>query len=253
MFIEQTSHVHSAAGMAVSFHRKVSRCRTFTSLNILCLRFAKRLGLEAVAYHHLPQLGALERAGVNVISVGFPKELVDRFESQNLIGVDPSIGQIMSGTTACWWRELVYVSTPSREELDYLNAASEAVGEGLMLPVFGHNGRNGYVSLGFGNVKPEMDDIDISLLQSCCQFAHLKYCALLQIDLPRKSRLSPREKEVLSWVAQGKSNGVIAEILDIAESTIITHLERSYRKLGVDNRVTAALRALSLGDLRYLP
>ncbi len=236
-----------------SFHACLQRCQSFGSLNILCLRYARRFRLQAVAYHHLPQLGSSDGVGVNVISVGFPKELVDQFESQNLIGVDPSIRQVMSGTRAYWWRELEYASPPSAKEMEYLEAASVAVDEGLMLPVFGPNGRNGYVSLGFGKTRPDMDATDIALLQSCCQFAHLQYCALLQVELPRPVKLSPREKEVLSWVAQGKSNGVVAEILDIAESTVITHLERSYRKLGVDNRVTAALRALSVGEFSYLP
>ncbi len=241
------------AELLTSFHLDLLRCQSFGSLNILCLRYAKLFRLKAVAYHHLPQLGSSDGVAVNVISVGFPKELVDRFESQNLIGIDPSIRQVMSGTRAYWWRELKYASPPRPEEMEYLEAASAAVDEGLMLPVFGPNGRNGYVSLGFGKTRPDMDDADIALLQSCCQFAHLQYCALLQVELPRPVKLSPREQEVLSWVAQGKSNGVVAEILDIAESTVITHLERSYRKLGVDNRVTAALRALSLGEFSYLP
>ncbi|GAB5489732.1 MAG: hypothetical protein Pars2KO_33020 [Parasphingorhabdus sp.] len=48
--------------------------------------------------------------------------------------------------------------------------------------------------------------------------------------LPKKAKLSRREKEVLSCAAKGKSNGVIADILSITESTVITYLERAFKK-----------------------
>src|SRR5438477_10146920 len=56
----------------------------------------------------------------------------------------------------------------------------------------------------------------------------------------RHRQLTPREREVLFWLARGKSNAEIATILDIATSTVGKHLERIYQKLGVENRTAAA-------------
>jgi len=56
--------------------------------------------------------------------------------------------------------------------------------------------------------------------------------------------LTPREAEVLLWVAQGKSNPEIAAILGAAENTIKVHLGRIFEKLGADNRHAAMLTAL---------
>ncbi|HSD29756.1 MAG TPA: response regulator transcription factor [Vicinamibacteria bacterium] len=56
--------------------------------------------------------------------------------------------------------------------------------------------------------------------------------------------LTPREAEVLLWVAQGKSNPEVAAILGAAGNTIKVHLARIFEKLGVDNRHAAALAAL---------
>lgn len=251
MSIKHSFSVNSAKKLAVDFHAKVECCETFASLNTLCLRFTLRMGLDAVAYHHFPQFGAADDVDLDVVSVGFPKEMVERYQSEEQSKIDPSIRHIMSGTKAQWWREVEYSSRISRAEQEYLDSAGSQVGEGLILPVFGPNGRNGFVALSFGNLKPDGAENAVPLIQSCCQMAHLQYCMLLQAELPQSSTLSPKEKEVLSWVARGKSNGVIADILNIAESTIITHLERAYKKLGVDNRVTAALRASSLGELNY--
>ena len=62
--------------------------------------------------------------------------------------------------------------------------------------------------------------------------------------LEAKLGLTPRESEVLLWVAQGKSNGDIALILATGESTVKKHLEHIFEKLGVENRGAAALCAV---------
>src|SRR5436305_269490 len=58
------------------------------------------------------------------------------------------------------------------------------------------------------------------------------------------SRISPRELQVLSWISKGKSNIDIAVILDMSARTVEKHLEHIYQKLGVENRVAAALWVL---------
>jgi DNA-binding NarL/FixJ family response regulator len=58
--------------------------------------------------------------------------------------------------------------------------------------------------------------------------------------------LTPREAEVLLWVAQGKSNPEIASILGAAEKTIKVHLGHIFETLGMDNRHAAALAALEV-------
>jgi DNA-binding NarL/FixJ family response regulator len=59
-----------------------------------------------------------------------------------------------------------------------------------------------------------------------------------------KLELTPRVAEVLLWVAQGKTNGDIATILGISESTVKKHLLEIFGKLGVETRSAATLRAL---------
>lgn len=59
-----------------------------------------------------------------------------------------------------------------------------------------------------------------------------------------KLGLTPREAEVLFWVAQGKTNPEIATILGIGLTTVKKHLEATFAKLGVENRTSAATVAL---------
>lgn len=52
--------------------------------------------------------------------------------------------------------------------------------------------------------------------------------------------LTDREAEVLFWLARGKTNREIAQILSMSPRTVNKHLEPVYRKLSVENRTTAA-------------
>jgi DNA-binding NarL/FixJ family response regulator len=59
-----------------------------------------------------------------------------------------------------------------------------------------------------------------------------------------KLGLSPREAEVLLWVAQGKGNQDIAVILGLSPATVKKHTMHIFDKLGVETRAAAMLRAL---------
>jgi DNA-binding NarL/FixJ family response regulator len=59
--------------------------------------------------------------------------------------------------------------------------------------------------------------------------------------------LSPREKEVLSLVAQGLSNREIGLALFISPVTVKVHVRHIFDKLGVKSRAAAAIRASQLG------
>lgn len=80
---------------------------------------------------------------------------------------------------------------------------------------------------------------------------------MLLLELQREDRLdpsrlvsaalTPRETEVLSWLAKGKTNRDIADILGMSHRTVNKHLEHVFEKLGVETRSAAA--ALASGRL----
>lgn len=60
------------------------------------------------------------------------------------------------------------------------------------------------------------------------------------LDLKQNLPLTNRESEVLYWVSYGKTNWEISQILSMSPRTANKHLEQIYKKLGVDNRTSAA-------------
>jgi DNA-binding NarL/FixJ family response regulator len=64
--------------------------------------------------------------------------------------------------------------------------------------------------------------------------------------LEEQLSLTPRVAQTLLWIAQGKTNGDIATILGIAESTVKKHVLEVFEALGVETRTAASLRALEV-------
>lgn len=62
-----------------------------------------------------------------------------------------------------------------------------------------------------------------------------------------KEKLTPREREILGFLAKGGSNKEIARSLELAESTVKIHVQGILRKLGLTSRVQAAVYAVEKG------
>jgi DNA-binding CsgD family transcriptional regulator len=60
-----------------------------------------------------------------------------------------------------------------------------------------------------------------------------------EVDEDARLGLSAREREVMSMIAGGHTNGEIATHLFLAEKTVKNHVRRIYSKLGVRNRPAA--------------
>ncbi len=105
------------------------------------------------------------------------------------------------------------------------------------------------------------DAVDRGKMLQLCQVCGLSANALRNVlfDLPHPggsqrrraepSPLSKRETEALRILAQGKRYKAIAAELAVSTSTVRTHLHNTYRKLGVDDRAQAVLRATEMGWL----
>ena len=64
--------------------------------------------------------------------------------------------------------------------------------------------------------------------------------------LEQRLAITYREAEVLLWLAHGKTNREIAEILDMSPRTVNKHLEQMFPKIGADNRTVAASVAIQI-------
>jgi DNA-binding response OmpR family regulator/DNA-binding CsgD family transcriptional regulator len=69
-------------------------------------------------------------------------------------------------------------------------------------------------------------------------------------SLKQQFAVTGREADVLMWIANGKTNREIGQILEMSPRTVNKHLEQIFKKLGVENRTSAAaiaIRSLARG------
>jgi transcriptional regulator EpsA len=66
------------------------------------------------------------------------------------------------------------------------------------------------------------------------------------VDRPRVASITDREREILRWVREGKSNQAISEELGISALTVKNHIQKILRKLGAANRAQAVAKAMSM-------
>ncbi|MEM6748638.1 MAG: LuxR family transcriptional regulator [Pseudomonadota bacterium] len=233
------------------FIENVEASQSFGALKDACISHFLAIGGKMMSYHHIPPFGAEDHgAELTVIAHGFPEDWVQRYRGERLYRDDPIPRYALQTAKPFWWSDATDFPSLTKRERRYLKVLEEAkLGDGLALPVYGPNGRDGYASLGFGLTRPELSAVAMRRVQWACQVAHERYCQLLCDETKERVTLSPREQEILSWVARGKSNSVIAQIIGISANTVDTYMRRIYAKLHVVDRVTAALRAVAIGAL----
>lgn len=78
-------------------------------------------------------------------------------------------------------------------------------------------------------------------------FNNIRYLSCSQPDI----ELSCRERQVIEWVAKGKTNKEIGMILYVSQFTIKNHIANIYAKLDVVNRAQAIEKAIRLNYLSY--
>ena len=201
-----------------------------------------------ISYLHLPPLGAPDDMRPALLAEGFPEAAILRYLQERRYRHNPILGRAQRQLEPIYWDEVLDARPETTEEAGFIE---EFTGLGLKygvgIHVYGPHGREGQCGLGFRDGVLRLDPAVLHAFRRVCQLVHLRYCALVIPTLGPRPDLSSRESEVLAWVARGKSNGEIGEILGISSHTVEAHLRRIYLKLGVFDRISAAVRGIGVG------
>lgn len=204
--------------------------------------------VDRVSYLHLPPLGAPDAARPLILAEGFPEALVAEYFEERLFRDNPALIQARREVEPVYWEEIEKLNPTNEREATFLERFRAAdLGYGVGIHAYGPNGRGGQCGLGFRPEVRRLAPARLAEYQWVCQLGHLRYCEMLVPTLGSAPHLSDRETEVLAWVARGKSNDTIGEILGISVHTVNAHMRRIYLKLGVFDRISAAVRGIGSG------
>ena len=199
------------------------------------------------AAYFLAPVAADPRVGRGLTNIGFSEEWESRYRDEWHL-VDPLPSLAMSRVSTFIWPGDVQLSHLTNDQREYLEVIKQfGMGKGLAVPCFGPFARVGFVGLDMAHSEAAFDTSNIVKAEIAARYSFTRYA---QIEKPFGSplpNLSDREAEVLRWIAAGKSNAVIGEILGIQPSSINEYVKRLFVKLGVANRTSASVQGLAQG------
>ncbi|MCW2387214.1 DNA-binding CsgD family transcriptional regulator [Sphingobium sp. B11D3B] len=209
-------------------------------------RYYARNGFGAVSYYWV-------KIGTNMpatlpLQHGFSKKEVALYCSFDFQRLDIVPRAALAAGVPIRWHEVWGNTELTVEERQFLEAMRQIdFTDGFSLPCYGPGNRNGVVGLGRIAPGADLSEERMTQLHFAAQAAHLRICGLFSEETGRERQLSAREKEILHWVARGKSNTVIADILQISPGTVDTYMRRIYEKLEVSDRTSAAVKGVGSG------
>jgi DNA-binding CsgD family transcriptional regulator len=115
--------------------------------------------------------------------------------------------------------------------------------DGLAVPCHGPHGYVAVVSLAFDRLEQLAPEERLAI-EVASLVLHDRMRTLSPARAEMRLTLSPRERDCIGFIAEGLSDGEIADKLGVGEATVMTHVQSARRKLGAKTRAQAVARCL---------
>ncbi|HEY6349894.1 MAG TPA: LuxR C-terminal-related transcriptional regulator [Candidatus Angelobacter sp.] len=190
---------------------------------------------------------SLKAEEIPFVNVGYSEEWLKKYMTYNYFSCDPIKRARLSGADFLRWSD-TFARTEKKVEKDYIRQAREHnVYDGLTIGAQ-RNSSSLISFFSFIGTDLTNNDRHETMLRYLAPYLHEAMCRATPVGTAAKrSPLSERETEVLSWVMAGKTNWEISVILNISERTVKFHIQNVMMKLEASSRAHAVAIALGRG------
>lgn len=222
--------------------------RLATALNLAQLKshfleVSKQLGFDSFVYA-LRVPTNFSNAQVIMLD-GYPEGWVKRYFEAAYYESDPVMAWCIREILPIRWSDLI-LKPGSAAEAMMLDAAEYGLRDGVTMPVHSPQGELGILSLSL-DAPPEraraITETALPIIQLLATHLHQAVRRLGCFSQGVGSSLTMRERECLTWAADGKTSNEIAQLLGISDSTVNFHLNNAMQKLDVVSRQHAIGKA----------
>lgn len=211
-------------------------------------RSAEGMGFANVAYVavRLPLITEHHYAITN-----YPDEWHVHYSQNGYVDIDPVIAAAdRSIRPVPWGSNLPDCRYGTNEQRIFDEASSFGLRNGITVPV--HKRGSEFATLNFASDMNAGEFADMwkaqrHTLHLMALYFHEAVVDTLASAGANRVDLSPRERECLLWTARGKTAWEISEILGVAETTAVFHLNNATRKLGTYSKHHAVVKAIMSG------
>jgi len=223
----------------------IDRCDQHKIFHELIVDFSttlKNIGFDYFMMTRLPSLG--EDAEPYIIAHTWPEAWLTRYRQGQYFWHDPVSLFSLTRTRPFSWKE---ARKGSRRTRVASQIASEASGlglaDGIGFPMGDPSSVQAVVSL--ATDRPvELDTLGREMLHLICLHAEMRAVEIHDDNVTAIARLTEREREVLRWVANGKSHLDVGDILMLSERTVKEHLAHARVKLNATTTTHAVAKAI---------
>lgn len=248
-------------GVVQSFVEDLNVCNDEATLEEMFGRWLSTFGIRFFAYnmHRISPVispNHLEPDPQRFIISNYPQKWRFHYFREKYEQVDPVINRVSSIRGIIQWSDIVGSEDLTRKQSKLLGEALDAgLAGGLTFPILTELGESVAISVVPDQGVPDAKKFSASLptVHILAQCFHQKARkVLLGLSMKegasrRKALLSPREVEVLTWIAKGKTAWETAQILNISQKSVDFYTDAAKNKLHAMNRTHAVVKGIIMG------
>ena len=239
---------------------KMNEASSVEELFDLYRKATAEYGYDRVMYSSVTNDLENEQNKTPCLAGNYPEDWIKHYVENGYIQIDPVRRCGPFAKRPFTWQSLKKLYKLSKKQEMVLSLSEEAgLHGGIGIPC--HSKKGELIGVGMASsVKGTEPEEHIGKLHVLTTIFHTIYQTLSEKNISQNSSdlledisvlpLTSREQEVLLWSMKGKSNWDISKILNISEHGVDFHVRSILKKLEVNSKLTAAVKALSLGLIK---
>lgn len=184
-----------------------------------------------------------------IIANGWPAEWSQIYMAEDLAKNDPVERHCLRSIDPFDWSDAPYDQERDQAASDVMQRAADfGMKQGFCVPI--HYGDGSGAAVSIAGEKPDFGFGVRPAMRLMALYAHHRVYTLIRPRPPKRDRvLTQREREVLRWALEGKTDWEIGAILNITERTARAHMWNAAQKLHAANRTATVVQALRCGEI----
>ncbi|WP_083733869.1 LuxR family transcriptional regulator [Sphingopyxis sp. KK2] len=229
---------------------QLTKVATIADIDDALREVCRTIGCSFFALSHHVDFLAAPKRGIRIHN--YPEEWALWFDERRLGLSDPVHRASQRRLSGFLWHDRSAFTPERPQDADILaQARSHGIGDGLTVPTHLPGEAHGSVSFAWGIGEPAPPEaLYFAQMIGSHAFEAARLLANPEI-MPRRPRLTDRQRECLIWSASGKSDWSISQILGLSRDTVKEHLRNARAKYDATDRTTLTTRALFGGDISF--
>ncbi|MBN8982425.1 MAG: LuxR family transcriptional regulator [Rhizobiales bacterium] len=223
-----------------------NRCETPNALTERLVSFSSHLGYNFAAYIASPTVAPTFKS--RLVLGNWPKDWVNQYTQPGWNQRDRVAHALRMNKRVFSWSS-VKIPTDDKKAQRVMETAARdfKMCAGVCVPI--HDQNSYRAGFSFSGLEADQSDEALGVLQMVSLFAESQI-RLSRPTLDCQKKLTPREREVLTWAAAGKTAWDTGAILNIAEGTVNRIAFNAMTKLNVHNKAQAIAEAIRIGEIK---